>query len=154
MDSMELVTRMDSAPTVVRERIEPLREQIERLLEQQADDDAWGKQLGPAYTQGQVSRLLDKSKQAVSSDGTLLRLTMRGGRVGYPVFQFDGDTLVKGVREVVEILTPAVATPWTVASWLTSRQPDTGTTAMELLRADKVDEVLTAARRSANGMSQ
>lgn len=154
MDSRELVTRMDSAPTIVQERIEPLREQIVRLLEQQADDDAWNEQLGPAYTQGQVATLLDKSKQAVSSDGTLLRLTMRSGRVGYPVFQFDGDTPVSGIREVVEILTPAVATPWTIASWLTSRQPDTGHTAMELLRAGHVDEVVTAARRSANQMSQ
>lgn len=153
MDSMELVTRMDDAPTSLRARIDPLREQIERLLEQQADDRAWSDELGPVYTQSQVSTLLDKSKQAVSSDRTLLRLTMRSGRVGYPVFQFDGDVVVKGVRDIVEILTPAVATSWTIASWLTSPQPDTGHSAMELLRAGRVDDVVAAARRSASRMS-
>lgn len=154
MDSMELMTRMDQATPATRERIEPLLGQIEKFLDQDADDAAWAQQLGPAYTQDQVATVLGKSKQAVSADKALLRLTMRNGRIGYPVFQFDGDTVVSGVREVVEILTPVVASTWTIASWLTSREPGTGRTAMDQLRDGQIDEAVSSARRSAQAMAQ
>lgn len=45
---------------------EDTRRQIDRLLEQDADDRAWAEQLGPVYRQPHVAVLLDKSKQAIS----------------------------------------------------------------------------------------
>lgn len=130
------------------------RRQIDRLLEQDADDQAWAQQLGPVYRQHDVARLLDKSKQAVSADPGLLKLEMRNGQVAYPVFQFDGRRVLPGIREVVDTLTPAVATAWTIASWLTSPQPSLdGAAPLERLRAGGVDVVLAAARRTARSMA-
>lgn len=130
------------------------RHLIDRLLAQDADDQAWEAQLGPVYRQSDVARLLGKSKQAVSADGKLLKLEMRNGDVGYPVFQFDGRQVLTGVRDVVEVLAPAVATPWTTASWLTSAQPELdGDSPLAALRAGRVGDVVSAARRFARALA-
>jgi hypothetical protein len=97
---------------LVREASPETRYQIECLLRQDADDRAWGEQLGPAYRQGDVARLLGKSRQAVSADRGLLRLEMRDGEIGYPVFQFEGQRQLPGIRDVVRALDPAVASAW------------------------------------------
>lgn len=143
--------------TQVQERYEAaspqMRQMIDRLLQQDADDLAWAEQIGPVFRQSDVALLLGKSKQAVSADDGLLRLEMRSGTVGYPAFQFDGRTLVAGVRDVVRILTPAVATPWTAASWLTSPHAGLdGVGPIDALRAGRVDDVVTLARRTATRM--
>jgi len=109
-----------SLQRMVRDASPETRYQIECLLRQEADDTAWAEQLGPAYRQGDVARLLGKSRQAVSADRGLLRLEMRDGEIGYPVFQFEGRRQLPGIREVVRALEPAVASAWTTASWLTS----------------------------------
>lgn len=140
---------------MVREASPETRYQIERLLRQDADDRAWAGQLGPAYRQGDVARLLHKSRQAVSADSGLLRLDMRDGEIGYPVFQFDGRRVLPGLREVVRALAPAVATGWTTASWLTSPTPDLdGRTPLDALRAGEADRVLELARRTAAALSR
>jgi len=61
-----------SMQRMVRDASPETRYQIERLLRQDADDRAWAEQLGPAYRQGDVARLLGKSRQAVSADTGLL----------------------------------------------------------------------------------
>lgn len=124
--------------------------QIERLLHQDADDRAWAEQLGPVYRQGDVARLLDKTRQAVSADSGLLRLTLRNGDIGYPVFQFDGRRMLPGVREVVRLLEPVVASPWTIASWLTSPAGELdGRAPIEVLRDGRIDAVIELARQTA-----
>jgi len=133
-----------------RDAAEDTRRQIDRLLELDADDHAWAEQLGPVYRQSDVARLLRKTKQAVSADSGLLRLEMRSGQLGYPVFQFDGRGVLRGVPEVVRTLTPAVASSWTIASWLTSPQPAwQGARPLDRLRSGEVDDVAAAARRMA-----
>lgn len=120
---------------------------VDRLLQAEEDDGAWARQLGPAYRQADVARLLGKTVSAVSQDRRLLKLPMRSGAVGYPAFQFDGRVLVPGVAEVVKALMPAVETPWTVASWLTSpRSGLGGRRPIDALRQGQVDDVLAAAR--------
>lgn len=137
-----------------REASQDTRRQIDRLLEHDADDQAWVQQLGPVYRQSDVAGLLGKSKQAVSADGGLLRLELRNGQLGYPVLQFDGRQVLSGLREVVATLTPAVASAWTIASWLTSPQPSwDGARPLDRLRAGEVDDVVAAARRMAQGMA-
>jgi len=136
---------------LVRDASPEVRYQIERLLEQDADDRAWAEQLGPAYRQGDVARLLGKSRQAVSADRGLLRLRLRDGEIGYPVFQFDGRRQLPGMRELVRILAPAVASAWTTASWLTSPAPELDDrTPLALLREGQCDLVLSLARRTAS----
>jgi len=109
-----------SLQRLVRDASVETRYQIECLLRQDADDHAWAEQLGPAYRQGDVARLLGKSRQAVSADRGLLRLEMRDGELGYPVLQFEGKRQLPGIREIVRTLAPSAASEWTIASWLTS----------------------------------
>ena len=98
-----------SLQRLVRDASVETRYQIECLLRQDADDHAWAEQLGPAYRQGDVARLLGKSRQAVSADRGLLRLEMRDGELGYPVFQFEGKRQLPGIREIVRTLAPSAA---------------------------------------------
>lgn len=130
------------------------RRMVDRLLEQDADDQAWAQQLGPVYRQTDVAQLLGKTPQAVSADHHLLKLQLRDGQIGYPTFQFDGRRLLPGVREVVDVLTPVVATSWTVASWLTSPQPTLdGHRPVDLLRDGQTARIVDEARRVAKAQA-
>jgi hypothetical protein len=130
------------------------RRLVNRLLDQDADDQAWADQVGPVYRQGDVAGLLGKSKQAVSGDRRLLRLELRSGTIGYPAFQFDGRQQTPGLGAIVEPLLPVVQTSWTIASWLTSPQPDLGyDRPLGLLRSGRAVDAYAAARRFANGLS-
>lgn len=127
-----------------------VKRQVDLLLRQAEDDRAWTDQLGAAYTQGQVAELLGKSKQAVSTNKGLLRLEMRDGRVGYPVFQFEGDRILPGIPDVVQTLSPVAATTWTIGAWLTSPSSELGgTTPLERLRRREVSDVAAVADRLA-----
>ena len=140
-----------SLQRMVRDASPEARYQIERLLRQDADDRAWAEQLGPAYRQGDVARLLNKTRQAVSADRGLLRLALRDGDIAYPVFQFDGRRQLPGIREVIRVFEPAVATAWTTASWLTSPAPELDDrTPLTLLRAGEREPVISLARRTAS----
>lgn len=144
-----------SMQRMVRDASPDTRYQIERLLRQDADDRAWAEQLGPAYRQGDVARLLGKSRQAVSADTGLLRLEMRDGEIGYPIFQFDGRRKLPGVREVVGILSPVAASTWTIASWLTSPAAVLGDRPpIQALRDRDVEAVTAAARRTAAALGR
>ena len=138
-----LLERYQQAPSDV-------KRQVDLLLRQAEDDRAWTEQLGPVYTQGQVAELLGKSKQAVSTNTGLLRLDLRDGRVGYPIFQFDGDRILPGITTIVRALSPVAATTWTVASWLTSPSSDLGgKTPLERLRRGDMSDVTLVADRLA-----
>ena len=144
-----------SVQRMVRDASPDTRYQIERLLHQDADDRAWAEQLGPAYRQGDVARLLGKSRQAVSADSSLLRLEMRDGEIGYPVFQFDGRRALPGIRGVIGILGPVVASPWTIASWLTSASSILdGRTPIQALRDGHIEAVAAAARQAAEALGR
>jgi hypothetical protein len=151
----ELDERVAQAPAPVRARAEMLIAQLDRLLSQAEDDQAWAGQIGPAYTTTQVARLLGVSKQAVAKRRGLLRLEQRDGRTVYPVFQFDGDRPLPGIETVVSTLTEQVATPWTTASWLTSPQPMfDGLSPLDLLHKGDVAPVVEAAGRFAAGLAR
>lgn len=124
-----------------------LSRHIAQLLQQHDDDRAWAERIGPAYTRAQVAALLGVSQQAVAQR-SLLALTQRDGRIVYPVMQFDGDRPLDGIQVVVRILSHAVASPWTIAAWLTEpdqhrRRP------IERLHDRDADEVTSLARRAA-----
>lgn len=143
----ELERRLADAPESVRQQAGVLADQIERLLAQSQDDAVWAEQIGPAYTATQVAKLLGVSRQAVGQRRGLLRLEQRDGRVAYPVFQFDGAAVLSGLSEVVVELTPAVATQWTIASWLTSPNAELDDLPPhEVLRRGERSRVLRAAR--------
>lgn len=142
-----------SLPRMIREASLETRYQIECLLRQEADDEAWAEQLGPVYRQGDVARLLDKSRQAVSADRGLLRLEMRNGEIGYPVFQFDGRRQLPGIREIVRCFEPVVTSAWTTASWLTTPAPELDhLTPLGALRDGEREQVLVLASRAASAL--
>ena len=131
------------------------RQLIDEILAADADDQAWVEQLGPAVSGVTVARMLEVSPQAVSSNKGLLRLTMRSGRVGYPLFQFKGRRQIGGLGPIVRVLSPVAATEWTIASWLTSPNSDLGgDTPIEALRTQQSPEPASrAARRFAAALS-
>ena len=144
-----------SMQRLVRDASPETRYQIERLLRQDTDDRAWAEQLGPAYRQGDVAWLLGKSRQAVSADSGLLRLEMRDGEIGYPVFQFDGRRKLPGIREVIGILGPVAASSWTIASWLTSPTAALDDRApVQALRERHIEAVTAAAHRTAEALAR
>lgn len=146
----ELDHRLNDAPESVRQQAGVLADQIDRLLAQSEDDAAWAEQLGPAYSATQVAKLLEVTRQAVGQRRGLLRLEQRDGRTAYPVFQFDGAAVLPGIPQVIAELSPAVATPWTIASWLTSPNTELDDLSPhEALRRGERSRVVEAARRFA-----
>ena len=120
------------------------------ILERDVADRLWADQVGPALSQQDVARLLGKSEQAVSKDHRLVRLRTAEGRPVYPVAQFDGRGVLPGVAEVVAVLGPVAATPWTVAAWLTgSHAALDGRRPVDALRSGDEAAVAGAARRFA-----
>lgn len=80
-------------------------------------------ELGPFYDTAGVSRWLGVTRQALHQKvkaGQLLALTTGDGQRVYPAWQFspDGRPLT-GLVDLLRILNPAAADPWTVAVWLT-----------------------------------
>src|SRR4051794_986708 len=131
------------------------RAMVDEILAADADAQAWVDQLGPALTGASVAKMLGVSPQAVSSNKGLLRLTMRSGRVGYPLFQFRGSRPIDGLAAIVRRLRPAVATEWTIASWLTSPNAELeGDSPIKALRSKRrAESVTVAAERFAAALS-
>jgi hypothetical protein len=151
----ELDRRLADAPESVRAQVEVLADQLARLLDQAEDDQAWAEQVGPAYTAKQVAALLGVTRQAVRQRRGLLRLEQRNGKTVYPVWQFDGATVLPGIQKVVLVLTPAVASPWTIASWLTSPNAELdGLRPYEELRHGNLTPVVEAAQRWATALNR
>lgn len=127
-----------------------VRTQIERLLDQDADDVAWSAELGPAYRRSDVACLLGITPQAVGQRKGLLALRQRNQAIVYPIFQFDGDRPLAGVDVVVTTLMPVLGEMWTIASWLISPRVDMdGKSPVDVLRDGGVDAVKTAVARTA-----
>lgn len=89
----------------------------------------WVRQLGAFYDTDGVRALLGRdsqpvSRQAVHKRKGLLALTTGNGRVVYPAFQFQGRKPTGGLDKVLTVLPENLVSRWTVASWLTSPEPD------------------------------
>ena len=118
----------------------------------------WETELGPVYDTDGVAQILGGdqapvSRQAVSKR-KLLALRTGSGKVVYPAFQFDEDgSVVSGVADVVKTLEPTQLSPWTLASWFTSPEPDLdGQTPIVALRAGGKEAVLGVVRRWATSL--
>ncbi|GAC1385535.1 MAG: hypothetical protein NVSMB48_22680 [Marmoricola sp.] len=97
-------------------------------------------QLGPFYDTAGVSRWLGISRQAlhqkVKAD-QLLAVTTGDGQRLYQAWQFapDGRPLI-GLVDLLRVLNPAAADPWTVAVWLTRPVPERGNrSAVDVMRS-------------------
>lgn len=110
----------------------------------------WSDAVGPFYdTDGVMALLGGVTKQAVNDRvrrHRLLALKTGSGRLVYPAAQFDEHGVIDGLGKVLDVLVPDETEAWTVASWLTTRDPGLGARSpIEALRAGDVDAVVTAA---------
>jgi hypothetical protein len=119
----------------------------------EGDDAVWSDQLGPAYTATEVAERMGVAVEDIEDHRGLLRLKQRDGQTVYPAFQFDGNQPVDGLQTVVFELTPRVATPWTIASWLTADHQGLGRP-IDGLRRGNVTLVVQAARQFAGSLSR
>lgn len=122
--------------------------------------------LGPFYDTTGVSRWLGITRQALHQKvkaGQLLALTTGDGQRLYPAWQFspDGRPLT-GLVDLLRVLNPAAADPWTVAVWLTRPVEELGNrSAVDVMRSLKPvgprggewDDLLAEAREDAHRWS-
>jgi hypothetical protein len=118
------------------------------------DDQTWAAQLGPAYSAGQVARLLGVTELSSTERRGLLCLEQRDGQQVYPAFQLDDGQVLPGIDTVVQTFAPVVASAWTTASWLTSHQAELGgRRPVDALRRGDVSDVIRAAERATKHLS-
>jgi len=116
----------------------------------------WSAHLGPFYSEQGVAKLLAQHALGATKHAPreLLALRTGSGQVVYPAFQFEGQGLVQGLVEVLEILRAAPISMWTSASWLVSRDPEMdGLSPIEALRRGRPEEVRVAASQWSSAVS-
>jgi hypothetical protein len=121
-------------------------------------DQLWERELGPLATTSQVGELLHCSRQAVNERihrGTILGLPALGG-YAFPLFQFtNGGQTVHGISDVIRALSDTVETPYTIASWLVTPEPELdGRKPIERLRAGETGDAIAAAEHYADRLRQ
>lgn len=109
---------------------------------------AWEKHIGPILTHGQTLDVTGWTKQALSQavkDRRVLRLTAEDGTSGYWSEGFTetdrGYRPLPGLKTVLTVWADTGADSWTVASWMSSTQPELGgrTPRQALLDGDTSD---------------
>src|SRR5690242_19453711 len=79
------------------------------ILERDIADSAWAVAVGPCLRQADAAALLGRQPKSIRQDPRLLAIRDRAGRTCYPVFQFDGPSLLPGIADVVTLLRGTVA---------------------------------------------
>ena len=125
-----------------------------------ADPKSWQDHLGPFYDQISVSALLSSEARVLSlaqvqSNRDLLALKTGSGAVVYPTFQFQDHKVLPGLKELQEILSPELLSPWTLASWLVSKEPELNDRCpIDALRDGELPAVLSIARQWATALAR
>lgn len=114
----------------------------------------WDAQIGPFYDTPGLCKLLGVSKQALHDRvkrGTLLAVTSRNGKVGYPAFQFTGDQLLPGLRETLAEFRDTPVDGWAIGAWFTTPAASLGkqTPAHWLAESEDIQPVIDLARDTA-----
>lgn len=116
----------------------------------------WDEIVGPfVRTEGVQSRLRI-TRQAVAAKAArrrLLRVISLEGDHLYPLWQFDGGQLVRGLPEVLFLFPEEGVDGWTLAAWLRSPDPDLGETPMDALARGDLDRVRLVARAAARALA-
>ena len=94
---------------------------------------AWEKHIGPILTHRQTLEVTGWSKQALSQavkDKRVLRLSAEDGSSGYWSDGFTETDLgyrpITGIKDVLAVWAASDVSPWTIASWMSSTQPELG----------------------------
>lgn len=137
----------------VDERVGTPEDIAARMLAAIPHSSTWDAAAGPFYDTAGLVRWLDVSRQRIhqlAKHGDILSvLTGDGKSTLYPAWQFGPQgELLPGLKQVVDVLKPALASSWTIASWLNADTEDSDSPA-SLLRAGELDSVLSEARETA-----
>ena len=114
-------------------------------------DKLWDELVGPFYDITSICRSLDVSPEIVRrmvERGELLGLPLEGGEIIFPSRQFgERVELLPGLPEVLAAMC-ASQDPWGSALWLLQPSPIEfdGLTAVEMMRAGRLEPVLAIAR--------
>lgn len=108
--------------------------------------------VGPIYTVDSVARLLNCTEEEVRTgirNRTLLAIQLADGVTALPARQFDENGLpLPGLRELSTTLDPKGTDPLAVALILFTKSDYwDGATTAEVMRAGRLDEVVSAAER-------
>jgi hypothetical protein len=119
-----------------------------------ASELLWNREVGPLVTTSRLQDLLRCSRQAINErvrNGRILALPTDKGEHLYPLWQFGlGSQPLPGIAEIVATFAGAVATPWTIASWLVGAEQELdGKAPIEVLRSGDAGTALAAARHYA-----
>lgn len=121
-------------------------------VDRERNGSLFNERVGPLYTVDSVARLLNCTEQEVRADirdRILLAIELADGVTGLPARQFDENGLpLPGLPEVSATLDPNGTDPLAVALLLfTASDHWDGGTAAELMRAGRLDQVVSAADR-------
>lgn len=140
---------------LARSAIHDYSDDLARRLEDLRRKEENDRRFGAFYTTAKVMQILGSgSRQSVTNmigRNTILRVRTADGRNAFPSLQFDesSGTLLSGLRQVLQVLLPAAATPWTVLDWLVTPMPELGgRRAIDAVSNDPAD-VLALARQDA-----
>lgn len=122
-----LTTRAASSPELLTSEPDALAEHmVASIPTRNAYDDL----VGPFYDTSGLRKWLGLSRQALASRvdaGSLLACPTQDGQLVYPAWQFRSDgTTVPHLPTIIKILRPAIASPWTIATWLRAPSEATG----------------------------
>lgn len=115
----------------------------------------WDEVVGPfTLAQGVQARcgLTPDAVEAMASQRRLLRVTTRDGLDLYPLWQFDGARLVRGLSDVLALVPETSVDGWTLAAWLRTPEPELGEAPLDALVRGHVHQVLAVARMAVRAM--
>jgi hypothetical protein len=116
----------------------------------------WDDLIGPFLRSEGVQARLGISRQAVAAKAArrrLLRVFTSDGTALFPVWQFDGGSVMPGLAEVLALFPERVVDGWTLAGWLRTEDPELGAVPFETLTQGKREVVSTIARAASASLS-
>lgn len=131
----------------------------ERMLRSIPRRHVHDERIGPFYDTAGVTRLLARNGRAVSKqaiDDRISRMTIlvaktADGHNAFPAFQFNGNDVDHGLREVLRAFREAPVDGWTIAAWLKAPSPALGgKSAVEWLEGGGEVAVVVASAQDAS----
>jgi hypothetical protein len=117
---------------------------------------AWDELVGPFTQSDGVQARLGITRQAVAAKAArrrLLRVVTADDVHLYPVWQFDRNTVVAGLPEVLSLFPEDAVDGWTLAGWLRTADPDLGEPPLDAIARGEVSRVLPVARAAARALA-
>ncbi len=152
---MGVAVESDREIAVARSAIVDYADDLARRMADLRRKEESDRRFGKFYTTAKVMAILGTgSRQSVTNmirRNTILRVRTADGHNAFPALQFDEKTgqLIEGLREILQVLLPAAATPWTVLDWLVTPMAEVGGRRAIDAVGDDASGVLALARQDA-----